>query len=120
MLMSSCPELVYLLLTLNKLGAVANMINPLLLGEQIKKQINDMNAELLIVLDYLYDVVNGIKNSLCIKKTEVVPVAESMSVFNGLIAGIKLKRRYPTEIMSFHREPSWCITNNYMEGTTQE
>lgn len=95
LLMSSCPELVYLLLALNKLGAVANMINPLFSGEQIKKRINDTNAGLLIVWDQLYDMVKDIKSSLCIKKTVVIPAAESMPVFTGLIAGIKLKKKIP-------------------------
>lgn len=101
--MSSCPELVYLLLALNKLGAVANMINPLFSEEQIKERINDTDAELLIVLDQLYDLVKGIKSSLCIKKTVVVSVSESMPVFTGLIAGRKLKKKihYGNDVISW-------------------
>ena len=43
LIMTSCPDLVYILLALNKIGAVANMINPLFTQEQIRDRINDTN-----------------------------------------------------------------------------
>lgn len=93
LLMTSCPELVYLILALNKIGAVANMINPLFSREQIRDRINDTDAELLIVLDQLYGLLDGIQNNLCIKHTVVIPIVNSMPFVTRTIAGVKLKKR---------------------------
>jgi len=92
LLMTSCPELVYLILALNKIGAVANMINPLFSQEQIRDRINDTDAELLIVLDQLYGLLEGIQHDLCIKNTVVIPIVNSMPFATRLVAGIKLKK----------------------------
>ena len=93
LIMTSCPELVYILLALNKIGAVANMINPLFMQEQIRDRINDTNAEVMIVLDQFWGLVDSIFQELCIKRTVVVPIVESMPTTTKLIAGIKLKKK---------------------------
>ncbi len=95
LLMSSCPELVYILLALNKIGAVANMINPLFTSEQIRDRINDTNASLMIVLDQLVGLIEPLSGKLCIKKTIVVPITSSMPTITKIIAGIKLKKKIP-------------------------
>lgn len=92
LLMLSCPELVYLILALNKIGAVANMINPLFDENQIKDRINDTEANLLIVLDQLYERIEGIKTSLCIKDTVVIPIEYSMPILTRIVAHQKLKK----------------------------
>lgn len=93
LLMSSCPELVYLLLALNKIGAVANMINPLFTEEQIKDRVNDTDANLMFVLDQLHRLTEHIFNDLCIKKMVVVPIINSMPIMTKHIAGIKLHKK---------------------------
>lgn len=93
LLMSSCPELVYLLLALNKIGAVANMINPLFTEEQIKDRVNDTDANLMFVLDQLHRLTEHIFNDLCIKKMVVVPITNSMPIMTKHIAGIKLHKK---------------------------
>jgi len=93
LLMSSCPELVYLLLALNKIGAVANMINPLFTEEQIRDRINDTDAKLMFVLDQLHRLTEHISNDLCIKKMVVVPIVNSMPIMTKCVAGIKLNKK---------------------------
>ena len=103
LIMTSCPELVYILLALNKIGAVANMINPLFTQEQIRDRINDTNAEVMIVLDQFWGLIDSIFQELCIKRTVVVPIVESMPTITKLIASIKLKKKilYSQKILSF-------------------
>ena len=103
LIMTSCPELVYILLALNKIGAVANMINPLFTQEQIRDRINDTNADVMIVLDQFWGLIDSIFQELCIKRTVVVPIVESMPTITKLIAGIKLKKKIPysKKILSF-------------------
>lgn len=54
MFTSATPEMVYITLALCRIGAVANMINPLFTEEQIRDRINETDATLLVVLDQLY------------------------------------------------------------------
>lgn len=92
LLMLSCPELVYLVLALNKIGAVANMINPLFDEKQIKDRINDTEANLLIVIDQLYSRIENIRAELSIKDTVVIPLECSMPTLTRIIAHQKLKK----------------------------
>ena len=92
MFMSATPELLYSLLALCRIGAVANMINPVFTVEQIRERINETNAEMMFVLDQLYGKVQPILNDLCVKKTVVIPVCNEMPGITKLIASVKLKR----------------------------
>lgn len=92
LLMLSCPELVYLILALNKIGAVANMINPLFEESQIRDRINDTESELLISLDQLFGRVENIQGELCVKDIVVVPLENSMPKMTKFVAHFKLKK----------------------------
>ena len=93
LLMSSCPELVYLLLAINKIGAIANMINPLFSKEQIRDRINDTDASIMFVLDQLHKLTADISEQLCIQKTVVIPIVSSMPLLTGMVAGLKLNKK---------------------------
>ncbi len=91
--MTSCPELIYLLLALNKIGAVANLINPLFSTEQIKGRINDTDAKVMIVLDRLFEKVENTINEICVEEIVVVPITRSMPLAIRTLAGIKKKKK---------------------------
>jgi len=134
LLMSSCPELVYLLLAINKIGAVANMINPLFSKEQIKDRINDTEARIMFVLDQLYKLTDDIFDELCVKKAVVIPIVNSMPFVTGIVAGIKLRKeiKYNETLISWkcfirnrNRENIKTVSENdlpaimvYSSGTT--
>ena len=61
MVMLSTPETVYSVLALCRIGAVANLINPLFEKQQIADRINETNAKIMIVLDRLYERVQGLR-----------------------------------------------------------
>ena len=98
---SSTPETVYIVLALCRIGAVANMINPLFTKEQIIARINETDASLMIVLDQLYEKIADVFDDLCMKTTVVVPVYQSMPKITGEIAKIKLKKpiKYNSQIL---------------------
>ncbi len=95
MFTSSTPELVYAVLALCRIGAVANMINPVFTLEQIKDRINETDAEIMLVLDQLLGKIQPIMGELCIKKTVVIPVCNGMSGITKMVASIKMKKDIP-------------------------
>jgi len=95
MFTSATPELLYVLLALCRIGAVANMINPLFTHEQIRDRINETGAEILLVLDQLYVKIQPIIDQLCIKKTVVISICNEMSTITKLVASGKLKKKIP-------------------------
>ncbi|MBR3833724.1 MAG: acyl--CoA ligase [Lachnospiraceae bacterium] len=92
MFTSATPELIYATLALCRIGAVANMINPLFTVEQIKDRINETDAEVMLVLDQLYGKIQPILKELCIKKTVVIPVCNEMSGITKIVASVKMKK----------------------------
>lgn len=93
LLMSSCPEMVYILLGANKIGAVVNMVNPVFDDCQIRDRVNDSEADVLIVLDQLMEKIISIKDELCVKHIVVVPIEQSMPTIIRLAAHHKLKKK---------------------------
>ena len=92
---SATPETVYTVLALCRIGAVANMINPLFTKEQIVARINETEASLMIVLDQLYEKIADALDELCIKTTVIVPVYQSMPKLTCGLAKLKLKKPIP-------------------------
>jgi len=95
MFTSATPELLYVLLALCRIGAVANMINPLFTHEQIRDRINETGAEIMLVLDQLYVKIQPIMDQLCIKKTVIISICNEMSTITKLVASGKLKKKIP-------------------------
>lgn len=95
MFTSSTPELVYAVLALCRIGAVANMINPVFTLDQIKDRINETDAEVMLVLDQLFGKIQPIMGELCIKKTVIIPVCNGMLGITKMIASIKMKKDIP-------------------------
>lgn len=93
MFTSATPELIYATLALCRIGAIANMINPVFTTEQITDRINETEAEIMLVLDQLYGKLQPILKDLCIKKTVIIPVCNEMSGITKLVASIKLKKK---------------------------
>jgi len=103
MFTSSTPEMVYVTLALCRIGAVANMINPLFNAEQICDRINETDAKLMLVLDQLYDKVKGLITKTCVKKTVIISVCNEMPKVMGMIAGIKMNKKisYNKNVLSW-------------------
>lgn len=94
-LMLSCPELLYSFLALNQLGACANMINPLFSPEQMRDRINDTGAEIILILDQLYESLTPVMHEICAKQIVIVPLENSMPFPTKTLAHMKLKKQIP-------------------------
>ena len=92
---SSTPETVYAILALCRIGAVANMINPLFTEQQVIDRINETSANLMIVLDQFYGKVTGIIQKTCVATLVIVPVAGSMPIMTRIAASISTKQDIP-------------------------
>ncbi len=94
MFTSATPEMVYITLALCRIGAVANMINPLFTEDQIRDRINETDAQLLVALDQLYGKIKNVIPNTCIKKTIIIPVCNEMPTVIGMIAGLKMNKKF--------------------------
>lgn len=83
------PEVIYLMLSCSKIGAIANFINPLFTNEQKINLINNTNATLMFVLDEMTKYVDEIIEYTCIQKTFIIPVSQSMSLQYKLLLNAK-------------------------------
>jgi len=92
---SSTPETVYAVLALCRIGAVADMINPLFTKEQAIDRINETEATLMIALEQLYNRIADAIPETCVKKTVIVPIYRSMPTVKGAFAKLKLKKPIP-------------------------
>lgn len=90
---SSCPEIIYGVLALCRIGAVANMVNPLFEPEQIKSRIAETDAKLIVVMDALYgklcEAMEWDDTTKVAQKVIVVPVAASMPLITKWAMKVK-------------------------------
>ncbi|MGN0507308.1 MAG: class I adenylate-forming enzyme family protein [Lachnospiraceae bacterium] len=101
---SSTPEIVYSVLALCRIGAVANMINPLFTDEQVRDRINETGASIMVVLDQLYVKAEAIIKQTCVKTVIDVPVYNAMSGITKVAASWKLKKKveYSNALISWN------------------
>ena len=91
MFTSSSPELIYSLFAICRIGAVANMINPIFTHEQIIDRINETDAEIMFVLDQLFEKIQPIIPQLCVKKIIVISAFNEMPAVTKAVASLKTK-----------------------------
>lgn len=94
-LMLTCPEMIYAILALNSIGAVANMVNPTFTAEQMRDRINDTEANIVIILDQLYERLVPVMGDICPTKKIIVPIENSMPRHIKMFAHGKLKKDIP-------------------------
>ena len=110
---SATPETVYTVLALCRIGATANMINPLFTEEQIIDRVNETDATLLVVLDQLCDKIAGVVSRTCIQRMIVVPVYNAMPAALGLAARWKMRKDIPYD----ENVVSW---NDFLKGAASD
>lgn len=76
--MPAVPEAIYTILALNKLGANAGMLNPTFCEEQIINRLNEMEAEVLIVVNELYTIIQNVIPKTSIKHVITCPATNSL------------------------------------------
>ena len=93
--MLTMPETIYSIYSLNKLGAVCNLIEPRTNAELIKARINDSNSKILVVVDVFLPKILQIVDQTKLEKIIVVPISESMPLATKIGFKITKGRKIP-------------------------
>ncbi len=89
--MLNSPETIYLLLALNKIGAVANMICGLDTPAEINRYLIDAESKVVFVLDLFQDKISKSLEGTQVEKVIVSKVTNEMSITNKIGAVILSK-----------------------------
>lgn len=87
--MPAVPEAIYTILALNKLGANAGMLNPTFNEVQLTDRVNEMEAEVLIVVNELYATMQNVIPKTSIKHIVTCPAANSLGAFVRMAKKVK-------------------------------
>ncbi len=87
--MPAVPEAIYTILALNKLGANAGMLNPTFNEAQLTDRVNEMEANVLVVVNELYATMQNVIPKTSIKHIVTCPAANSLGAFVRLAKKVK-------------------------------
>lgn len=93
---ANTPEALYAFYALNKIGAVPNMIHPLLSQNEIKDALNKYETKYVVALDTTIRTLNKIINDTKVEKVIVISPSTSMNIFMKIayyFSSIKNKRK---------------------------
>ena len=94
-LSANIPEAIISFYALNKIGAVANMLHPLLSQNEIKQALNTYETKYLLVMDVSLKNVDKIIKSTKVERAIVMKASDSMNVFMKIgYFFLSLKTRY--------------------------
>jgi len=88
--MPNTPEGVIAFFAVNKIGAIASMLHPLLKGNDILDTLEKTKSKYMVMADMCYKEVSKIIDKSSLEKVVVVSPADSMPILNGLPIGIKV------------------------------
>lgn len=91
------PETIYANFALNKIGAVANNIDPRTNAKRIEENLNKVNSNILIMLDIAYPKIDSIikntnvKKVICNSYTDSIPSIKKIFFRKKLVSELKEK-----------------------------
>ena len=77
-LSGNIPEAIISFYALNKIGAIANMLHPMLSENEIKKALQDYSTVMLVAMDICYKKVKHIIKDTNVYKTIIISARDSM------------------------------------------
>lgn len=72
------PEAVYALYALDRLGAVANLIDPRTNAEQLRNYINECDAKLVVTVDLAYSIIQQASNETTVERIITISPSDSL------------------------------------------
>lgn len=132
MAMATSPELAYVFYALNRIGAVANALDPRYTYEEFKEKIEETNSKYFIGINMSTSIIDKHKDDLNLSEIiEVSPVESSKNVLIKTLVNMKNKKtdtlkwkqfvkngqKYTGEIDSKYEESSPAVIV-YTGGTT--
>ena len=91
------PEMVYALYALNRLGAIANMVDPRTNVDGIREYILESDARFVMTVDLAYPAIVKATKGTAVEKIVVVSPADSLPTVTKLL--YKLKTKSPVMII---------------------
>lgn len=77
--MPNCPQAIYMLYAVNRVGAVANMIHPLSAEKEIEEYINMSNSTTIVTLDQFYHKVENIRENTEIRNVIIARIKDELT-----------------------------------------
>lgn len=92
---ANIPEAIFAVYALNKIGAVANMLHPLLSKNEIKNALNEYNSKVVLTMDIMAEKVASIINETNVEKVIIASPSSYMNIFlKGLYKFKNFKEHY--------------------------
>lgn len=88
--MPSTPETIYLIYALNKIGAVANLIDPRMNVESLKYFLNEVKSTKLFTIDLCNSKFDEIKDECNLENIVSISVADSMPPLTKIVYNAKM------------------------------
>ncbi|MBR2841079.1 MAG: AMP-binding protein [Bacilli bacterium] len=82
---ANTPEAIISFYALNKIGAVANMLHPLLSENEIKNNLNKYLTVVIVAIDITYEKINNIIEDTNVYKTIIVSAKDSMDFLTKIV-----------------------------------
>ena len=101
-LSANIPEAIFTIYALNKIGAVANILHPLLSENEIKQALENYSSVMLIAMDICYEKIKNILDKTNVYKTVIVSAKDSMPLITKIgyeiVSGRKVKKPQNNEL----------------------
>ena len=92
----NCPQAIYMLYAVNRIGAIANMIHPLSAEKEIEFYLNKAASTVAITLDQFFPKFDAIRDNTPLKTLIIASVSDELSpvkkIAYKLTAGRKIKK----------------------------
>ena len=77
--MPNCPQAIYMLYAINRVGAVANMIHPLSAEKEIEEYLNISHSTTIITLDQFYGKIEAIRKNTEIRNVIIARIRDELT-----------------------------------------
>ena len=77
--MPNCPQAIYMLYAINRVGAVANMVHPLSSEKELEFYINESKSVTVVTLDQFYNKFEAIRDNTCVVNLIIASIKDALS-----------------------------------------
>ena len=77
--MPNCPQAIYMLYAVNRVGAVANMIHPLSAEKEIEEYLNISHSTTIVTLDQFYGKIEAIRKNTELRNVIIAKIKDELS-----------------------------------------
>lgn len=77
--MPNCPQAIYMLYAINRVGAIANMVHPLSSEKELEFYINESESVTVVTLDQFYNKFEAIRENTCVVNLIIASIKDALS-----------------------------------------